>query len=194
MRIFLILLLFNCSLIHSQQNIVPNSSFESNTNCPPGGGYWSYCSSWNNVNMNPGAGPWGTPDYFTPCGSGGTAPPATFSGTVAAQNGVSFMGLVLYNLPYPQYREYLATQLTCSMQPGSTYTVSFWITNGTGIISPWTIQNFGIHFSSAPLSQSGWALINVVPQLEVTTNIAFSYNDLSKPWRSCLFLCKLFYR
>src|SRR3954470_6269969 len=119
--------LFIFFLATAQLNIVPNPSFESNNGCPTQGAGWNYCNNWNNVNMNTGPGQWGTPDYFHPCGTGGTAPPATFSGTCAAQSGNSFMGLVVYNVPFPEYREYLATQLTCAMQPGTTYTVSFWV-------------------------------------------------------------------
>lgn len=122
--------------------------------------------------MNLGIGFWGTPDYFRACGTGNTAPPATFSGTCATQSGNAMMGLVLFNAPYPQYREYLSAQLTCPMQPGITYTLSFWLSNGTGIKSPYTISNIGAHFSAAPLSQTGFNQINVVPQCEITTNIA----------------------
>ena len=154
------------------QNIVPNPSFETTVSCPNGGAGWISCANWNNVNMNVGAGMWGTPDYFHPCGTGLTMPPATFAGTCTAQSGNAFMALVCYNVPYPDYREYLSTQLSCSMTPGNTYTVSFWITNGTGIKSPWTIKNIGVHFSALPLTQTGWGLINVIPQCEVTSQIS----------------------
>jgi hypothetical protein len=166
------LLCFAIVTARAQYNIVTNPSFETTLSCPSGGGMWNACAGWNNVNMNPGPGSWATPDYFHPCGSGQTAPPSTFSGTCAAQHGSAMMGLVVYNQPFPQYREYLSSQLTCTMQPGKTYTVSFWISNGTGIKSPWTISNIGIHFSGAPLVQSGWGLISATPQLEVTSNVA----------------------
>lgn len=155
----------------SQVNIVPNPSFETYTSCPNFGAQWQVCTGWNNVNMNPGPGPWGTPDYFVTCGTSGAAPPATFSGTCTPQNGNAMMGMVMYNVPYPDYREYLSAQLNCPMQPGTTYTVSFWLSNGTGIKSPYTIRNIGAHFSTIPLTQTGWSLISVVPQCEVTTNV-----------------------
>ena len=121
--------------------------------------------------MNTGPGMWGTPDYFHPCGPAIVSPPVTFAGTCVPQDGVAMMSLILYNVPYPNYREYIATPLNCTMQPGTTYTLSFWLTNGTGILSPWTISNFGVHFSNGPLTQAGFGLINVVPQCEVTANI-----------------------
>lgn len=160
------------NLLSAQTNIVPNPSFETTVSCPTGGAGWTSCANWNNVNMNLGAGAWGTPDYFHPCGTGLTMPPATFAGTCTPQSGNAFMALVCYNVPFPNYREYLSTQLSCSMTPGNTYTVSFWITNGTGIKSPWTIKNIGVHFSALPLTQTGWGVINVVPQCEVTSQIS----------------------
>jgi hypothetical protein len=159
--------------LRAQVNLVPNPSFENTLCCPNGGANWQCTQGWNNVNLIPsGPGTWGTPDFYHPCGNGQTAPPATFSGTCAAQDGGAMFGLGLYNVPYPDYREYLACELTCSLMPGTTYTLSFWITNGTGIKSPWTISNFGANFSAAPLTQSGWSLISLIPQCEITNNIA----------------------
>lgn len=170
--ILLLFVLLRITSVTSQINLVPNPGFENHTNCPNFGSQWNYCSNWNNVNMNVGVGNWGTPDYFHSCGSGGVVPPSTFAGTCNPHTGDAMMAEVVYNIPYPDYREYLGTQLNSSMIPGITYTASFWITNGTGIISPWTISNIGICFSTAPLSQVGYGLINVVPQFEVSVNIA----------------------
>jgi hypothetical protein len=88
------------------------------------------------------------------------------------QTGNAMMALVLYNVPYPEFREYLSTQLIAPMYPGVTYTLSFWITNGQDVISPWTIRNIGVHFSNAALTQTGWNRINVIPQCEITTNVS----------------------
>lgn len=163
--------LFSFFCTSAQVNLVTNSGFELNVACPTGGGQWQVCNNWDNVNMNPGAGAWGTPDYFNACGTGNTAPPATFSGTCTTQAGNGMFGLVMYNVPFPQYREYLSTQLSCPMQPGTTYTLSFWLSNGTGIKSPYTIRNIGAHFSAGTLAQTGWGLINVIPQCEIITNV-----------------------
>jgi hypothetical protein len=156
----------------AQQNLVINPSFESTLSCPGLGADWSSCKGWNNVNMNVGPGMWGTPDYFHPCGTNGTAPPNTFAGTCTAQDGNAFMAAVFYNSAYTDAREYLSSKMLCTMRPGNTYTVSFWITNGAGVKSPYTIRNVGIVFSAVPLTQSGFSLINGSPQCEVTSNIA----------------------
>ncbi len=172
-KIFLAIIIF--VIIHlqlnGQSNLVVNGGFELNSSCPNGGAQWNLCNGWNNVNLNAGIGFWGTPDYFHTCGTGNVIPPNTFAGVCNPHTGAGMMGLVLYNIPYPNFREYLATPLSCSMVPGTTYTVSFWVTNGTGVISPWTISNIGIHFSNGPLTQSGFGLVNAIPQCEVTTNI-----------------------
>jgi hypothetical protein len=167
---FIAFLLIICQS-KAQVNLVANGGFETNSSCPNFGAQWSLCTGWNNVNMNIGIGSWGTPDYFHSCGSGNVLPPNTFAGVCNPHAGGGMMGLVLYNIPFPNFREYLATPLSCTMIPGTTYTVSFWVTNGTGVISPWTISNIGIHFSNTPLIQSGYGLINAIPQCEVTTNI-----------------------
>jgi len=156
----------------SQINLISNPGFETFTACPSGSGQYHLATGWNNVNMNVGPGSWGTPDYYNTCGTGGTNPPATFAGTCSPQSGNAMMSVVIYNSPFPNFREYLATALTCSMLPGNTYTVSFWITNGTGIKSPWTIRNIGINFTTGPMTQSGFALVTATPQVEITTNVA----------------------
>jgi len=163
------------SLLKAQTNLVSNSGFEQYTTCPNFGAQWNYCTGWNNINLNTGVGLWGTPDYFNTCATSNVCPPATFSGTCTTQAGNAMMGLVLYNVPYPEYREYLSTQLTSPMLPGYTYTLSFWLSNGTGVISPWTIKNIGVHFSATTLTQSGFNVITTVtPQCEVTSNISTS--------------------
>ncbi|MES2761542.1 MAG: hypothetical protein V4677_05025, partial [Bacteroidota bacterium] len=153
----------------SQINLVTNPGFENHTTCPTFGGQINYCSSWNNVNLIYGNFTVGTPDYFHTCGSGNVVPPNTFAGQCNPHTGNAMTALVMYNSPYPGYREYMATPLSCPMIPGNTYTVSFWLTNGLNPISRYTIKNIGLHFSNLPLTQSGYSLISAIPQLELTT-------------------------
>jgi hypothetical protein len=86
--------------------------------------------------------------------------------------GNGMMGIVVYNTAYTDFREYISATLNCKMEPGNTYTVSFWITNGSGPVSPWTVDNIGINFSSSALTQTGYSLINLTPQCLIPTNIA----------------------
>lgn len=153
----------------SQTNLVSNPGFENHTICPNFGGQINYCTNWNNVNLFYNNFSVGTPDYFHTCGSGTVVPPNTFAGQCNPHLGSAMTALVMYNAPFPGYREYMSSPLSCVMTPGNTYTVSFWLTNGLNPISQYRIKNIGIHFSNSPLTQSGYSLINVVPQLELTT-------------------------
>lgn len=167
---FLILLLIGFKQLVAQTNLVSNGSFETYTACPTGGAQWNRCTNWNNVNSNLGIGLWGTPDYYTTCGTGNTSPPSVFSGTCNPRTGSSMMGLALFNTGIANAREYLACPLSCSMFPGNTYTVSFWLSNGTSG-SPYSISNIGVCFSSGPLSQSGLGVISATPQCELTSTV-----------------------
>jgi gliding motility-associated-like protein len=167
-KIFYLLIIIN-NVGFSQTNLVTNGSFENHTTCPNFGGQINYCSNWNNVNLIYGVFTVGTPDYFHTCGSGTTVPPNTFAGQCNPHTGSAMTALVMYNSPFPDYREYISSPLSCPMAVGNTYTVSFWLTNGLNPISKYRIKNIGVHFSSSPLTQSGYSLINVAPQLELTT-------------------------
>jgi gliding motility-associated-like protein len=170
-QIFITLFLLSIS-IYAQVNLVPNSGFETASPCPNYPGQIDRATGWNNVNLVYNNFSVGTPDLFHACGTTSAGysaqPPATFAGTCNPHLGNGFAATVLYNVPYPGYREYFSTQLTCPMVAGNTYTVSWWLTNGTGVKSPYTIRNIGAHFSTAPLTQTGWNIINVVPQCEIT--------------------------
>lgn len=168
------LLVSVCSFMSlvAQTNLVPNSSFETLTSCPTGGAQWNCCSNWNNVNLNMGIGAWGTPDFYTSCGTGGTSPPSVFSGTCTPRTGNSMMGVSLFNNGSVNCREYISCPLTCSMFPGNTYTLSFWLNNGT-FGSPHSIRNIGVCFSAGTLTQSACSIISATPQCEILTN-AFS--------------------
>ena len=167
-KYIILLTIFLVKLSFSQTNLLSNGGFENHTTCPNFGGQINYCSNWNNVYLVYGNFNVGTPDYFHTCGSGTTVPPNTFAGQCNPHSGNAMAALVMYNVPYPDYREYMSTPLSCPMTPGNTYTVSFWLTNGLNPISQYRIKNIGIHFSNSPLTQNGYTIINVVPQVEIT--------------------------
>jgi|GEM_PF-1686113 len=166
--VYLAVLLINFKGI-SQVNLISNPGFESYNACPNFGAEINYCNNWNNVNLMYGVYTVGTPDYFNTCSTVNCQPPNTFAGQCNPHSGNAMIATVMYDVPAPNYREYVSTQLTCPMSVGTTYTVSFWLTNGLNPISPFRIKNIGACFSTTPLTQSGWNLINVVPQVEITT-------------------------
>ena len=126
---------------------------------------------------------WGTPDYYNYCATTQVQPPNTFQGTCNPWNGNAMMGIAMFNQSYPNAgREYLHTPLNCPMVSGKTYTLSFWITNGTTPISPWTIKNVGVHFSTSALTQTSHNVILLNPTCEVTTMVA------STTWQQYTFI------
>ncbi|MGE0567475.1 MAG: PKD domain-containing protein [Bacteroidia bacterium] len=172
----LIALIAGININYSQTNIVVNQGFELCSSCPTITGQYHLCNNWLNCNGNIGPGLWGTPDYYNTCGSFhatyNPVPPNTALGTINPQSGNALMGLVNYNAPYPNYREYLSNQLSCPMQPGETYTVSFWINNATNPKYRYNTSHFGVYFSTAMPNQVGYNVINVLPQFEITTVIS----------------------
>jgi gliding motility-associated-like protein len=170
------LLLVFCARFFAQTNLVGNPSFDICSPCPTITGQYNYCTGWLNCNGNVGQGPWGTPDFYHTCGTFNAmynpVPPNTAIGVVNPHTGGGLMGIVVYNTPYPDYREYLSRQLNCTMNPGTTYTVSFWICVGTQPKYKYNTSHFGIYLSSGMPAQTGWNLINVTPQYEITTIIS----------------------
>jgi len=171
--IALIFLLSNVSV--SQTNLVSNSGFENHTTCPTFMLQWDRCIGWLNCNGNVGNGLWGTPDYFHTCGTTSLpynpVPPNTGNGYCNPHTGSAMMGLVCYNLPYPDYREYISTQLSCPMTPGNTYTVSFWITASSAPTVKYNSSHFGVYLSGIYPVQSSYFVMNLTPQYEITTVI-----------------------
>jgi phage-related protein len=151
------------------QNIVPNPSFETKTNCPVFTNNWNYCSDWNNVNMVLNDYNYGTPDYYHYCGTSLVELPNTYLAHVLPSTGDALMGLVIYNHDIAEYREYISCKLTEKMNPEQSYTVKLKVTGGTNINYRFTSNKLGIHFSTAPLSQSGYYRIDRTAQLEIST-------------------------
>ena len=68
------------------QNIVPNPSFETYTNCPTGLGTGNLeCTPWVTPTL-------GTEDYFNACNTGDVGVPANLFGNQAAHTGDAYVG------------------------------------------------------------------------------------------------------
>ncbi len=159
----------------SQTNLVSNPGFENHTLCPTFMLQWDRCIGWLNCNGNVGNGLWGTPDYFHTCGTTSLpynpVPPNTGNGFCNPHTGSAMMGLVCYNPPYPNYREYISRQLDCPMTPGNTYTVSFWITASSAPTVKYNSSHFGVYLSGIYPVQTTYQVMNYIPQYEITTVI-----------------------
>ncbi|MDX2361232.1 MAG: hypothetical protein QNK23_10525 [Crocinitomicaceae bacterium] len=136
------------------QNLVPNGSFEDYTSLPISSGDWPLCVGWNNVNMNLGNWPYATPDYLHTSGIGDAKLPNCKWADVNAQDGDAIMGLYSKHSSQLNSRDYIATQLTSPLVVGTTYTISFWLTSGSGnYYYGSSSENFGVQLTSAPLTQ-----------------------------------------
>jgi len=136
------------------QNLVPNGSFEDYTSLPNSTSDWELCVGWNNVNMNLGNWPYATPDYLHTAGSGDAQLPNCKWADVNAQDGDAIMGLYSKHSSQLNSRDYIATQLSSPLVIGTTYTISFWLSSGSGnYYYGSSSENFGVQLSSAPLTQ-----------------------------------------
>ena len=163
LTILLLLPVFICA-----QNMVPNPGFEDNTGLPNGYAQFFLSNGWDNVNGNTTGPPWASPDYFHTAGTVGN-----FFGQIAPFDGDAQMGLGTYHQSLGEWREYISTELTTPMVPGTTYTVEFWLTNGSNGGYQAACNNFGVHFSVGPLSQIQDEPVLVEPQIEITDVIYY---------------------
>lgn len=156
------------------QNLVPNGGMDVYSAVPTAYAQVCRADGWSSpsgyCSMVVGC---GSPDYYNTAGSGGAGAPATFWATVAPHSGSGFIGFAPWYVGSPTFREYVRTALSTPMIPDYTYTVSFWLTNGNSTLHPYGITRLGVAFSTAPLTQSCGAVINVVPQIEIPT-LAYS--------------------
>jgi len=94
------------------QNLVPNPSFEEYTDCPWNFGQWADVVDWTS--------PYNTSaDYYNACaGTGAAGVPLNTAGFQYPAEGSGYMGIAVYLLGDPSYRELIATHLTEPLQPG----------------------------------------------------------------------------
>ena len=143
------LLTIYCSLLQSQ-NLVPNPSFEEYTNCPTGTNEVPYCVNWYNFGNSP--------DYINTCSSSGI--PYNFGfGFQYAHSGNAMIGIGTYVWQYapdwPNYREFVGTQLSLPLEIGHKYFMSFFV-NCAGYLPGWQIiatNKIGLRFSTIPYSE-----------------------------------------
>jgi len=164
--------------IHAQQNLVPNSGFEGNVQCPWLLSQISNAESWANV-----GGP-GTPDYFHRCGADLIASPDTFPYVGVPENirgwqqphsGDGYAGIFVYNGPQSiELREYIQVRLMESLAVGVRYDVSFHICLADKF--QYAICSFGVFFSENHITTNSWSALDVEPQIQSKPNITL---DLS---------------
>jgi len=134
------------------QNLVRNCEFEIMNGCPSGHGQISMSSYW----LSPGD---GTTDYLHACNNGNFSVPENQFGTQAARSGNAYANIICYYSTQGSYREYIQTELGCTMQAGQRYQVSFYVSCAD--ISRFAIDGMGAHFTPEPLKQPGTSVIEL---------------------------------
>jgi hypothetical protein len=171
MKKFLLSILFALLLngLVPAQNLVPNPGFESPILLPDTIGQLFRAQSWSNLNGGTDW-PYATPDYFHVNGTGGTKLPNTYFGDVNPLEGNGCIGLITSNLFQPNFREYASVQLSQPLIPGTPYTISFHITNGTANqYAARGSNNIGLAFTMGSPSQTQREVVPLNPQAEITS-------------------------
>lgn len=170
MKNFLLSSLFALLLtgLVSAQNLVPNPGFESATVLPDTIGQLLRAQNWSNLNGGSDW-PFATPDYFHVNGSGGTQLPNTYFGDVNPLEGNGCVGFITSNLFQPNFREYVSVELTLPVTPGTPYTISFYITNGSGnYYGARGSDNIGVALTMGAPTQTQREVVPLNPQAEIT--------------------------
>jgi hypothetical protein len=126
------------SLNIQAQNLVPNTSFEYNTECPEHTGRIINALPWYSVRSSC--------DYYHECGSGGANIPISYGGGYA-RTGQAYAGFKVWciNDGSGVNREILGVELTEALVEGYTYRVEFYLSMSD---SMWyASQNVGAYFS-----------------------------------------------
>jgi len=154
---FYIFLLTNA--FSKAQNLVPNGGFETYSSLPNSAYQYSRAVGWSNCNG------FGSPDYFHLKGSGEAKLPNCFVGKVYPHSDSGVMGFITWTGELDNFREYISCGLKSELNKGSTYKVTFYVTNGTVMFyGGYGSDNLGVIFSTSPLKQiSDSVLLNVTP-------------------------------
>ena len=150
------------------QSLVSNGDFETYINCPTAPSQIAYAAPWKNLYNHIG-----TSDYFNVCATDTQVRvPKNIYGMQAAASGAGYAGITLIiNTLTPEYREYIATQLTTPLVAGEKYLFTFKCSLADEC--RFATNNIGVYFSSTPPAGNNvWDPPGYVPQLKVQSAIS----------------------
>lgn len=151
-KILLLSFISFAAQLHAQVNLVPNPSFEDYVDCPYSfDGFFDSATDFTIVDqwMKPSA---GTSDLMNACAtiSSGMNVPDNFFGYRYAHTGVGYAGM--YTV-LNDYREYIQTQLTDSMEAGNCYYIEYYVAPAfridvaSGLYYNLTTDQFGLNIA-----------------------------------------------
>ena len=157
-KYLLLIILYSTFSISAQNNLVPNYSFESNSNCPNAAGQLTYVSDWHTCNSL-------TPNYFNSCQliPNTYGVPSNVKGYQFSKTGNACVGILAYgNIPSTA-REYIQSELIHPLTAGKSYRVSFYVS----LANPSTvaITQLGAYLSNNIISSSTALALPYTPQI-----------------------------
>lgn len=168
MKNIILLSFFFPFLLISQNNLVPNSSFELSNNYPLGGSgviglqfapYNTDVFDWYNPNT-------ASPDYYSSVNY-----PYLQNYTLPGNTG--FVGIATYGVNQPvQYtnaREYISCHLLDTLVENDFYFVSFF-TRVNFVYTRFASNNLGVHFSDTAMHSNDWFYFDVDAQVKYFNN------------------------
>ena len=121
MKLFHVFGLLFLALNIQSQNLVPNPSFESYSECPELLGNF-FALDWYVVQNTDTA----SPDYYNVCSQGQLGVPINVTGNQLAYDGSGYVGFYFYDSVFGA-REYIQTQLSSPLVADMSYQVSFYV-------------------------------------------------------------------
>ncbi len=146
------------------QNLVPNFSFETVTNCDSIGAgiFLGTAPPWD-------AGNTGSPDLLNLCSTNPNADvPLNGFGYQYPHSGNGYAGAAFYELGDNTFREYLQVQLDSVLVIQHKYCVTFYVSLSKALAS----NNIGIYFSNTHTLISGTNRLNFTPQILDTSIVS----------------------
>ncbi len=142
-----------------------NGGFEDFSQLPNNIGQWSYSDAWSNAGSDISH-----PDYYHVDGTLGGDLPQTPVGYVLPFEGKAVMGFIAAGAQGLNRRSYLSTELANELEEGTTYQVSFSITNGVvteGSFAGLGTSHLGMCFTIGEPVQNGQSPLDLTPQFQL---------------------------
>lgn len=150
------------SLLYSQENIIPNPSFENFTDEPTswffnGSHFTNLVTFWCSPTL-------ASPDAYDPHREMPTFWSERGFGKVEAYDGDRMVGITMYGCKKgkPHCKEYIQIRLSEPLVVNQSYTFSIWVAHFENGLY---VNNLGIHLSSEEITQKVDTKLNVTPQL-----------------------------